>query len=104
MAGQATGHCGAPGVVRRAWFSVAGDSVELGSRVYFPTPMGIGGLGPGSVVRGHRRISPVLRYWNDMLTNYYTLMGWDPATGIPLPETLEGLGIGYVNSDLEELR
>ncbi|MDP6048481.1 MAG: aldehyde ferredoxin oxidoreductase C-terminal domain-containing protein [Candidatus Bathyarchaeota archaeon] len=46
----------------------------------------------------------ILPHWNDMLTNYYTLMGWDPATGIPLPETLEGLGIGYVNSDLEELR
>lgn len=25
---------------------------------------------------------------------YYTLMGWDPKTGVPLPEKLEELGIG----------
>jgi aldehyde:ferredoxin oxidoreductase len=31
-----------------------------------------------------------------MLENYYTLMGWDPKTGKPLPETLKKL-------DLEEL-
>jgi len=24
---------------------------------------------------------------------YYTLMGWDPSTGIPMPERLEELGI-----------
>jgi aldehyde:ferredoxin oxidoreductase len=25
---------------------------------------------------------------------YYSLMGWDAQTGIPLPETIEDLGIG----------
>jgi aldehyde:ferredoxin oxidoreductase len=45
----------------------------------------------------------ILPHWNEMLRNYYTLMGWDPETGIPLPETLEGLGIGCVSSDLEKL-
>jgi aldehyde:ferredoxin oxidoreductase len=39
-----------------------------------------------------------------MLRNYYALMGWDPETGIPLPETLKGLGIGCVTSDLEGLQ
>jgi aldehyde:ferredoxin oxidoreductase len=27
------------------------------------------------------------------LTNYYKLRGWDPKTSIPLPETLERLGL-----------
>jgi aldehyde:ferredoxin oxidoreductase len=34
--------------------------------------------------------------WKWMVTNYYTLMGWDPKTGMPLPETLKEL-------DLEDL-
>ena len=42
-------------------------------------------------------------HWDDMLLNYYTLMGWDPNTGIPLPSTLEDLGLGHVIKDLEEL-
>jgi len=46
----------------------------------------------------------VLPHWEAMLRNYYELMGWDPETGIPLPSTLESLGIGYVNKELEELR
>ncbi len=46
----------------------------------------------------------ILPHWEAMLRNYYQLMGWDPETGIPLPETLEDLGIGYVNRDLELLR
>ena len=46
----------------------------------------------------------VLPHWEAMLRNYYELLGWDPETGIPLPSTLESLGIGYVNEDLEELR
>ncbi|UCH58167.1 MAG: hypothetical protein JSV18_03685, partial [Candidatus Bathyarchaeota archaeon] len=37
-------------------------------------------------------------------SNYYGLMGWDPETGIPLPETLEDLGLAYVNKDLQGLR
>jgi aldehyde:ferredoxin oxidoreductase len=46
----------------------------------------------------------ILPHWEDMLTNYYELMGWDVETGIPLPETLESLGIGYVNNELDKLR
>jgi aldehyde:ferredoxin oxidoreductase len=39
-----------------------------------------------------------------MLKNYYELLGWDPDTGIPLPSTLESLGIGYINEELDKLR
>jgi aldehyde:ferredoxin oxidoreductase len=46
----------------------------------------------------------VLPHWEAMLRNYYELLGWDPETGIPLPLTLESLGIGYVNNELEGLR
>jgi len=35
-----------------------------------------------------------------MIENYYTLMGWDPQTGKPLPETLEKLGLGEIVKDL----
>lgn len=31
--------------------------------------------------------------FNGALTEYYTLRGWDPETGNPLPETLERLGL-----------
>jgi aldehyde:ferredoxin oxidoreductase len=44
----------------------------------------------------------IMPHWETMLSNYYTLMGWDPETGIPLRETLENLGIGHVYEDLEE--
>jgi aldehyde:ferredoxin oxidoreductase len=35
-----------------------------------------------------------------MLENYYSTMGWDRATGRPLPETMEKLGLGYIIPDL----
>ncbi|MFA4835185.1 MAG: aldehyde ferredoxin oxidoreductase C-terminal domain-containing protein [Dehalococcoidia bacterium] len=38
--------------------------------------------------------------WNTMLEDYYGLMGWDKQTGIPLPETLEALGLAHLISDL----
>jgi len=46
----------------------------------------------------------ILPHWDEMLRNYYGLLGWDPETGIPLPETLDDLKIGYVNRDLDTLR
>ncbi len=45
----------------------------------------------------------ILPHWDAMLRNYYGLMGWDTETGIPLPETLEELGLGYVVKDMEKL-
>jgi aldehyde:ferredoxin oxidoreductase len=39
-------------------------------------------------------------YWDDMLKNYYQIMGWDTASGKPLPETLTALGLGYTIKDI----
>ncbi|MHB1417928.1 MAG: aldehyde ferredoxin oxidoreductase family protein [Chloroflexota bacterium] len=36
-------------------------------------------------------------------TFYYSLMGWDPATGVPTVEKLETLGIGHLGAALENL-
>jgi aldehyde:ferredoxin oxidoreductase len=45
----------------------------------------------------------IMPHWDEMLRNYYNLMGWDPETGGPLPSTLEDLGIGNVAIDLVTL-
>ena len=34
------------------------------------------------------------------LETYYELAGWDPATGNPKPETLDELGLGWLNEEL----
>ncbi len=39
-------------------------------------------------------------HWDDMLDNYYQLMGWDRKTGKPLPETLRALGLDYAVDEL----
>lgn len=39
-----------------------------------------------------RGISP-MSVWEQVRRRYYELMGWDPETGHPLPETLERLGL-----------
>jgi aldehyde:ferredoxin oxidoreductase len=39
--------------------------------------------------------------WPWMVENYYRLMGWDPKTGKPLPETLEKLGLRELIKDLK---
>ena len=33
---------------------------------------------------------------DDMLRDYYHAIGWDPRTGIPLPETIHALGLEEV--------
>jgi len=35
----------------------------------------------------------IMAKWDWMVKNYYTLMGWDPVTGVPLPETLKKLDL-----------
>lgn len=48
----------------------------------------------GSVqVDGPNKGKNIMEKWDLMVKNYYTLMGWDPATGTPLPETLKKLGL-----------
>jgi len=42
-------------------------------------------------------IAPV---WNEMLLNYYELMGWDTETGKPLPKTLEELDLSHIIKDI----
>jgi aldehyde:ferredoxin oxidoreductase len=44
----------------------------------------------------------IMPHWDDMLENYYNLMGWDPDTGVPKKETLEELNIGFVWKDLKD--
>jgi aldehyde:ferredoxin oxidoreductase len=39
-------------------------------------------------------------HWDAMLDNYYRVLGWDVATGKPLPETLTSLGIAHVIADI----
>ena len=55
----------------------------------------------GSVpVDGPAQGKDIMAEWESMLANYYTLMGWDPETGPPLPKTLENLGLGHLTQDL----
>ncbi|OGP65270.1 MAG: hypothetical protein A2170_13845 [Deltaproteobacteria bacterium RBG_13_53_10] len=41
----------------------------------------------------------IMPHWDFMRSNYYQLMGWDPASGKPLPETLRKLGLGQLIGD-----
>jgi len=41
----------------------------------------------------------IMDHWKPMLKNYYMNMGWD-SDGVPLPETLEKLGLEHIISDL----
>ena len=42
----------------------------------------------------------IMPHWEEMLCNYYKLMGWDEETGKPLPETLKELGLGSIASQV----
>lgn len=44
-----------------------------------------------------KSIAPV---WDEMLSRYYELMGWDRNTGKPLPDTLMSLGLEYLIKDI----
>jgi len=48
----------------------------------------------GSIpVDGPAQGKNIMAKWDWMVENYYRLMGWDPQTGKPLPETLQKLGL-----------
>ena len=48
----------------------------------------------GSIpVDGPNKGVNIMKEWDSMVHNYYSLMGWDPKTGRPLPETLQRLGL-----------
>jgi len=51
----------------------------------------------GSVpVDGPVKGKGILPVWDEMVNQFYSIMGWDPKTGKPLPETLKFLGIDDV--------
>jgi aldehyde:ferredoxin oxidoreductase len=51
-------------------------------------------------VDGPAKGRSILPFWEQMLDNYYSLMGWDKLTGKPLPETLRRLGLEHIISHL----
>jgi len=55
----------------------------------------------GSIpVDGPAKGKNIMEKWDWMLENYYTLMGWHPKTGEPLPETLKKLRLEELIKDL----
>jgi aldehyde:ferredoxin oxidoreductase len=48
-----------------------------------------------ALVDGSLKGKHIMPYWDEMLHNYYALMGWDEM-GRPLPETLKNLGLDNV--------
>jgi aldehyde:ferredoxin oxidoreductase len=56
----------------------------------------------GSVpIDGPAQGKDIMAKWDWYREKYYGLMGWDPKTGKPLPETLEKLGLKDVIKDLK---
>lgn len=63
--------------------------VEYPSERYSSTP--VDGPVAGKSIRPH---------WQQIVTTYFDLMGWDTGSGRPLPETLRSLGLGHIAPDL----
>jgi aldehyde:ferredoxin oxidoreductase len=56
----------------------------------------------GSVpIDGPAQGKDIMAKWDWYRETYYGLMGWDPKTGKPLPETLEKLGLKDLIKDLK---
>jgi len=66
-----------------------GTDVEYPSPRYGSTP-----------VDGPAKGKGIMPHWEYMLDNYYKQMGWDRASGRPLPETLKSLGLEDIISDI----
>ena len=66
-----------------------GTDVEYPSPRYGSTPMDGPAKGMG--------IGP---HWENMLDNYYKVMGWDRMSGRPFPETLKKMGLEHLISDI----
>lgn len=55
----------------------------------------------GSIpVDGPAQGKNIMEKWDWMIENYYSMLGWDPRTGKPLPETLKKLGLEELIKDL----
>jgi len=57
-----------------------------------------------SPANGPAKGKTVAPYLKDMLTEYYTLLGWDPETGKPKEETLLRLGLEQQAKDIAEIK
>jgi len=53
-------------------------------------------------VDGPVKAESVMPHWDSMIDAFYHRMGWDKATGRPLPETLRSVGLEDVVGDLWE--
>ena len=42
----------------------------------------------------------IVPYWDDMIANLYQGMGWDKKSGIPLPQTLDKVGLDWAIKDM----
>ena len=59
----------------------------------------------GSIpVDGPIKGKDIMSGWENMLDNYYKLMGWDRKTGLPLPETLSQLGLEHLIKDVDRVK
>lgn len=67
------------------------NDLDYGGRILEPP---VGGPGKGQTVAPHLK---------SMLTEYYTLLGWDPQTGKPKEETLFRLGLEQQARDIAKI-
>ena len=51
-------------------------------------------------VDGPAKGKGIMPHWEYLLDNYYKAIGWDRASGRPLPETLEKVGLEEIVSDI----
>lgn len=49
---------------------------------------------------GPVKAESIMPHWGSMIEDFYHRMGWDKATGKPLPETLRSVGLDDVAADL----
>jgi len=67
-------------------------SLEVPSHRYGSTPVD----GPAEGVG-------IMENWESMVHNYRRLMGWDEETGVPLPETLQELGLEELAEEVRRM-
>jgi aldehyde:ferredoxin oxidoreductase len=67
----------------------------IGPEQEYPSPR-YGGI----PVDGPAKGVDAMAVWEQMRDVYYAGMGWDRASGKPLPETLAGLGLEDIGADL----
>ena len=51
-------------------------------------------------INGPSQGKTIMVYWDELRRKYYQAMGWDEATGKPLPDTLRNAGLAHTISEL----